>query len=301
MAWVKLDDQFHTDDKAVIAGLEGRALYIAGLCWCARNLTDGNIDKRALPAIAALAGVTPDIADTLVAVGLWENEDASYRVPSFLNYQPSRQQVIADREAAAERQRRSREKSRRDSHSDSNGSNGVSSGAPSRPVPSPSELSLSQSSSDLQEPVDNPTTDETSTSSVPDGGGQPLSPAHLPSAVSHGSIETSQAGKSSPSGSSAPQAIAGSGERPEHPSDPVHSVPDETWDRYAQLKLEQQRPGQVRNRSKWKQTTAANAPEEVGDLAVRWWNTFDCTPQQLAAWLIDGQPSPYAKRRQEAS
>jgi hypothetical protein len=137
--WVRLDDQFHTNSKAVIAGLEGRALYLAGLCWCARNLTDGNIDKRALPTVAALAGVEPNVADTLVAVGLWEQRDDSYLVPDFLDYNPSRDQVIAEREAAAERQRKSRA-SRRDSHRDSGRGHAVSSPAPV-PIPDSNPVS----------------------------------------------------------------------------------------------------------------------------------------------------------------
>ena len=132
MAWVKLDDAFHTNHKAVLAGLDGRALYIAGLCWCARNLTDGYIDKRALPTVAALAGVEPSIADTISAVdvGLWVDHGNRYHVPDYLDFNPSRQQVIAEREAAAERKRRSRATSRRDT----NGTDAVTSAASS---PSP--------------------------------------------------------------------------------------------------------------------------------------------------------------------
>lgn len=170
MAWVRLDDGFLTNQKAVIAGLDGRALYIAGLCWCARNLTDGTIDKRALPTIAALAGVQPTVADTLVAVGLWEDQDDSYLVPDFLEYNPSREKVLAEREAAAERQRRSREKSRRDSRRDFPDGHGVSSPAPV-PIPVPSSDPVSRRPGNSRgdpQPVENPDDDETTSSPVPD-------------------------------------------------------------------------------------------------------------------------------------
>jgi hypothetical protein len=153
VTWVRLDDQFHTNRKAVIAGIEGRALYVAGLCWCALNSTDGEVDKRALPTVAALAGVQPSIADTLVAVGLWEARNGFYLVPDYLDYNPSREQVIAEREAAAERQRRVRA-SRRASRRDTGGSNAVSSPAPV-PIPTTENTPSSSHNSRLHsQPVD---------------------------------------------------------------------------------------------------------------------------------------------------
>src|SRR3546814_10439496 len=60
----------------------------------------------------------------------------------WAEYQPTREQVLAEREAAAERKRRSREKSQGESQvesrRDSQRPNGGSHSPPSRPVPTPS-------------------------------------------------------------------------------------------------------------------------------------------------------------------
>lgn len=103
MPWVKLDDAFFTNEAAMAAGPDGRLLFLAGLCHASRNLTDGAIDKRALPSIAALAGADPATADTLVELGLWVDEGSNYRAPNFLTFNPSREQVLAQREVAKRR------------------------------------------------------------------------------------------------------------------------------------------------------------------------------------------------------
>jgi len=114
--WVKLDDQFYVNRKAVAAGLEGRALFLASLCYCAMQLNDGHLTAQDLPVIAAMAGVEPSVADRLVSVALWKPTELGWDVHEYLDSNPSREQVLADRQAATERQRRSRSRraSRRD-------------------------------------------------------------------------------------------------------------------------------------------------------------------------------------------
>lgn len=139
MAWVKVDDQFFFKPRARQAGPDGRALFFAGLCYCAANRTDGRIVKPALPLVAGMAEVGQDIALLLCDIGLWVEHDLEFEVIDFLKFNPSRAQLEADAAAAAERQAKSRAKSRRDSHSDV----GVSATAPS---PLPSHESSSSSS-----------------------------------------------------------------------------------------------------------------------------------------------------------
>lgn len=141
MPWVKLDDAFFTDESAMAAGPDGRLLFIAGLCHASRNLTDGAIDKRVLPSVAALAGADPAAADLLVELGLWVDEGATYRAPRYLDFNPSAEKVRAEREAA---KRRMKDKRSEEVRPNKDGSSGT-------PVPSPSPVNLpSSSSSDLQ-------------------------------------------------------------------------------------------------------------------------------------------------------
>lgn len=149
MTWFRLDDTWLMHPKVHAAGLHGRALWIAGGLHCAQQLTDGRIDKTLVAVLAAQAGVAAKDARVLVDVGLWEDGGDHWLMHDWSHYQPSREQVTADRAAAAERQKRARERardkaresqgqSRRDSHV----TNGVSHGPPdpTRPDPILSEV-----------------------------------------------------------------------------------------------------------------------------------------------------------------
>src|SRR5262245_25445896 len=104
MAWVKVDDQFFRHPKVLAAGRDARDLYLVGLCYCAQGLTDGFIPAQAVRVLAAEAEIDsgPACAAQLVAVGLWEEAPGGYAIHDYLEYQPSKERVIATREARAE-------------------------------------------------------------------------------------------------------------------------------------------------------------------------------------------------------
>lgn len=109
MTWVKLSDTFAEDPRLEDAGAEAFALYVAGLCYCARQLTDGYIGER--PARRLWAMDDPDTTiGALLAVGLWAEADGGYEVVGYLEDQPSAEQVQHQRALKKERQRRWREK-----------------------------------------------------------------------------------------------------------------------------------------------------------------------------------------------
>lgn len=108
MTWVRLDDGFFTNPKAITAGRDGRALFLAGCCYCGSNDTDGVIIKAAVRQIAALAEVRPSVADSLVAAGLWHDEGGHYEVHDWLKYNRPRSVIEAERDAARERMARTR-------------------------------------------------------------------------------------------------------------------------------------------------------------------------------------------------
>lgn len=128
MPWFRLDDSFHSHPKVLKAGNEAIGLYVRCGTYAAQHSTDGFIPEQ-----VALQYGTPKLADTLVQARLWRRTRGGWRMPDYLDYNPSKEAVDKERKAAAERQRRRREAitSRRD-----NGvTNGVSPPAPSRPVP----------------------------------------------------------------------------------------------------------------------------------------------------------------------
>lgn len=146
MAWVKLDDQFPDHPKVVQAGPLAAWLYVCGLAYCARYLTDGFIPAAQVRKLADVDDVTP-LVTALVAVGLWRECEGGYEVHDYLDYNPPAAKVRAERAANAKRQAKFRDRMRNSedeaSPSDvtNDGSNGVSNGVShgvSSAVPSPS-------------------------------------------------------------------------------------------------------------------------------------------------------------------
>jgi len=109
--WVKLTDDWYDDPKVAAAGALGLAMWVVGLSWCARNLTDGNIPRSQARKLIDLDEVTigsenvraDDVASRLVSLGLWRNSPDGYAVENYHRYQPARDKVLADRELDRQR------------------------------------------------------------------------------------------------------------------------------------------------------------------------------------------------------
>lgn len=119
MAWVRIDDHFTEHPKLVQAGPLGVAMQIAALCYANRHLTDGelpaNIVARFMPTVCYDPETGEeitwrDVADRLVEIGIWHKTDGGYLIHDYLEYQPSKADVEAERAAARERMARIRSK-----------------------------------------------------------------------------------------------------------------------------------------------------------------------------------------------
>jgi hypothetical protein len=110
MPWFRLEDNFHQHPKVARAGNTAVGLWVRCGTYSAAYLTDGHVPAET----ARLYGRQREI-DTLVEVGLWipDTNGGGYLIRDFLDYNPSAEQVLADRAAARERQRRAREAARR--------------------------------------------------------------------------------------------------------------------------------------------------------------------------------------------
>lgn len=131
MVWFKVDDQLAVHVKAVSAGNAAMGLWVRAGAWCSAQLTDGR-----LPAamVRALDGTDAD-ARRLVAVGLWVAVEGGYLFHDWDEWQPSKEQVLAERAAGRERVAKSRARAKERqafARTDSERS-----ATPSRPVPSP--------------------------------------------------------------------------------------------------------------------------------------------------------------------
>lgn len=108
MTWVRLDDQFFRHAKARAAGKDGRALYLAALCFASANLTDGIIRSIDLPLLAAEAEVKPSTARRLVDAGLWHVVEGGWRIHDWEHRNPSADEVKERREKEREKKQRYR-------------------------------------------------------------------------------------------------------------------------------------------------------------------------------------------------
>jgi hypothetical protein len=107
MPWVKLDDRFPSHRKIALLSDRAFRLHVSAICWCAENLTDGRITERELPLVAKIRGVKAT-AQALEDAGVWDRVDGGWQIHDYLDYNPSREQVIAERKKNAERQERFR-------------------------------------------------------------------------------------------------------------------------------------------------------------------------------------------------
>lgn len=98
MPWVNLDDHFAEHPKNFALSDAAWRLHVSGICYCNIHLTDGLIDAAKVPTLVprfrrvALA--------ELVDRGIWSPllGGAAYEVHDFLQWNRSREQVLAEKE-----------------------------------------------------------------------------------------------------------------------------------------------------------------------------------------------------------
>ena len=163
MAWVKIDDQFSVNAKVLAAGKDGRELHISALCHCNRNLTDGLVAVDVVRQIGALFEVydTDAAIERLLAIGLWERVDGGYMIHDYLEYNPSREQVLAQRAEARERMRAARAKNGRfattpRSENVRANTERISDSPNTAPIPIPSPIQQQQPAPEQRQPIENP-------------------------------------------------------------------------------------------------------------------------------------------------
>ncbi len=109
MPWVRLDDQFPHHPKVVSVGPLGIAMQVVGLCYCNQFLTDGFIPTSAIPtfmdfteldanAFNGRGGVCWIAVQKLLDAGMWEEAEGGYRIHDYLEYQPSKASIEAEKE-----------------------------------------------------------------------------------------------------------------------------------------------------------------------------------------------------------
>ena len=113
MSWFPLEETITDHPKILQAGHKGFALYVAGLCYASKHLTNGFIPMTVVSLLLPdLRAQVAKVAVGLVNAGLWEEASGGYQVHDYLDYQRSREQVEARRREGAARQRKLQDKRR---------------------------------------------------------------------------------------------------------------------------------------------------------------------------------------------
>lgn len=143
MTWSKMSDDWPDHPKVVMCSDAAVALWMRSIAYANRHSTDGFVPSEMLPRLTrdrrpnALSAELVNAIPPTYSKGLWEPVEGGWMIHDFLDYSPSRADVVAKRRADAERQ--SRHRATRDSQSESRCDNavthGVSPSVPSRPVP----------------------------------------------------------------------------------------------------------------------------------------------------------------------
>lgn len=119
MSWVKLDDGMWRNPKiqGVLrrrVGPEAIALYVLMLSFAADQLTDGVVDKADIRQIVDWPGQRLGARlGALIEAGLLESSESptgapSFRIHDYLQFNPTRDEVLARRENDKVRQRKHR-------------------------------------------------------------------------------------------------------------------------------------------------------------------------------------------------
>ncbi|MEU3507627.1 hypothetical protein ABZ733_06825 [Streptomyces longwoodensis] len=109
MPWVKLDDRFPSHRKVALLSDRAFRLHVSALCWASENLTEGRILERELAVVSRVRGAKA-AAKELEDARLWDRIEGGWSIHDYLEYNPDRARVQADREANAARQKAFRER-----------------------------------------------------------------------------------------------------------------------------------------------------------------------------------------------
>lgn len=119
--WFKVDDGFHSSKKLLSIPkrhrLAAAGLWVVAGSWCGDQLTDGHVPDYMLKEW----GATPALVNALLESGLWEAVENANVFYKWHEYQPSKQDVDAERATSRARMRRLRASRKQEEPHDSGG------------------------------------------------------------------------------------------------------------------------------------------------------------------------------------
>jgi hypothetical protein len=109
--WGRIDDGFDDDPDLDKMSCEAISLFWCAISWCSRNLTDGFVPEG---RVTKLPGGTREAVEQLTSGDKpwWLEVQGGYQIRSYLKFNPSREQVLSEREANKKRVNDFRERKR---------------------------------------------------------------------------------------------------------------------------------------------------------------------------------------------
>lgn len=116
MSWIKIDDGMTEHPKLVHLSDPAFRVWHRALGYCSRHSTDGLITHAMLRSLGARPKLIAELTTVVPPYehALLEVVDTGYQMHDYLDYQPSRESVLAKRKWEAERKKSQRDKARDD-------------------------------------------------------------------------------------------------------------------------------------------------------------------------------------------
>lgn len=150
MPWFKVDDSFHSHPKVMELSVEAVGLWTLAGTWCANYLTDGVIKESVLHRFGRTSANVRELCAELVESGLWEETSpGTYQYRNWSEYQPVKDDVEAEREAARERMRQVRAKKKGSKRSEDVQANNSRSSEEVRVTPTRPDPTIKEPSSEV--------------------------------------------------------------------------------------------------------------------------------------------------------
>ncbi len=83
--WVRTDESWFEDDATEALGSDAAMLHLSGLAYCARQLNDGHLSRRALRHLWPVEDIEASI-DKLMKANLWLPTDDGYLIATWTKH-----------------------------------------------------------------------------------------------------------------------------------------------------------------------------------------------------------------------
>ncbi|MGB0096610.1 MAG: hypothetical protein WBP81_29235 [Solirubrobacteraceae bacterium] len=113
MTWIRIDDDLHSHPKIQAAWHQSEVsvgLHLLALSHSACYLTDGHVSRAFVALQLPNTTVRKQAVDALVASELWVVNGTGWEIHDYLDYNDSREKILARRAAEAERKATRRQK-----------------------------------------------------------------------------------------------------------------------------------------------------------------------------------------------